>query len=419
MKKDIDKVRWNVYLKNLKQNQIPIDYYSIAKELYSENIIVQTSLCVSGPMLISYGLWIINEARRKGLEKLYFVARDGLIMNKIVCYFAEKMNLDIQCKYLYCSRYALILPVYSVNKELGLNLIFSGGSRVSLNTIFKRIGLTLEQQKEIRKSIEYSEEQSNVSLNNVGISEIKNKLLRNKTFTDMLETLSKQSYEDIIQYFEQEGLLDNAVYLVDSGWRGNIQNNISVILRSLNPMIKVEGFYFGLERMYKNQKYNCFYFSPQKKLFRVIHFNYNIFESFCSAEHGMTVGYKKNSDTIEPVLKDKFIREDFIQIQEKLIFEMMKRMEIQKVSPVPDSETLVKGFQKNLNLFMNNPTKTEVSYWGSIAYCEDESESYFVRLAEDIPKNQRVHYLIFRRLYDRVLTNKSKRIMSESFWIKG
>ncbi|MFA9463368.1 MAG: hypothetical protein ACERKN_03640 [Velocimicrobium sp.] len=419
MTKNYNNVRMDVYLKNLEKNSDDIDYYNIAKQLYSENIIEQTVLCVSGPMLISYAIWIIKEAKRKEIKRLFFIARDGLIICKIVSYFSKQLDLNIQCNYLYCSRYAMKLPVYYINQELGFDLIFSGGSRVSLNSILKRINFDKQQQKSIISAINYTEEQCNTVLNNVGIKEIRTTLIKCKEFINELNILAKNSYENITKYFLQEGLVEEKIYIVDSGWRGNIQNSISVILKSLNANIEVEGFYFGLEKFHVNQTYNCFYFSPIKHPFRILHFNYNVFENFCSASHGMTVGYKQKNNSVEPILKEIFIKEKFVEIQEKMIFKMIDKITIDSKIIEIDNEKLMKSYEKNMILFINNPTKYEVSYWGNVGYCEDDSESYFVKLAEEIPKFESYHYLLIRRLYERVFTKKRKRMISESMWIKG
>ena len=66
----------------------------------------------TAPVLLNYIWWILKEADKRKIDKLYFLARDGFIMQQIAVCLCEIFNLSIQCRYLYTSRAALRMPTY-------------------------------------------------------------------------------------------------------------------------------------------------------------------------------------------------------------------------------------------------------------------------------------------------------------------
>lgn len=64
----------------------------------------QLGLSFSGMVLYGYVNWIIQEAVKNGHEELYFIARDGYILQKIADKIIKNNNLEIKTKYIYGSR---------------------------------------------------------------------------------------------------------------------------------------------------------------------------------------------------------------------------------------------------------------------------------------------------------------------------
>ncbi len=64
----------------------------------------QLGLSFSGMVLYGYVNWIIQEAVKNGHEELYFIARDGYILQKLADKIIKNNNLAIKTKYIYGSR---------------------------------------------------------------------------------------------------------------------------------------------------------------------------------------------------------------------------------------------------------------------------------------------------------------------------
>ena len=101
-----------------------------------------------GPILVEYTKWIIEESRKRGLKKIYFLARDGYLLCDIAKKICKENNLDIDCRYLYCSRFSLRLASFHIlEREAMFNLLFASAKHLSLQVVLERAGLT---EKEIK-----------------------------------------------------------------------------------------------------------------------------------------------------------------------------------------------------------------------------------------------------------------------------
>jgi hypothetical protein len=59
---------------------------------------------VAAPLLVPYVLWLLSDARERGLGRLYFVARDGQVLLAIARRLAPRVGFDGELRYLYGSR---------------------------------------------------------------------------------------------------------------------------------------------------------------------------------------------------------------------------------------------------------------------------------------------------------------------------
>lgn len=93
------------------------------------------------PVLIAYVEWVLREAAQRGIHRLYFLARDGYVLQKIAERFCAAHRLDIQCRYLYCSRMSLRMPDYHLIGEEAFRLLSQPGYHVTLRSLFQRVTL--------------------------------------------------------------------------------------------------------------------------------------------------------------------------------------------------------------------------------------------------------------------------------------
>ena len=75
---------------------------------------------VTAPILLPYVQWIVSLCIEKKIKRIYFLARDGYILMKIAEVVCDKLDVKLDLRYLYCSRYSLRLPLYHILGNEGI-----------------------------------------------------------------------------------------------------------------------------------------------------------------------------------------------------------------------------------------------------------------------------------------------------------
>ncbi len=103
--------------KNNIQYQKTIGLTKYLRTLNQNSDIKNIGLSFGGPILFPYVNWIVEEANKKGIKNLYFVARDGYILKKIADIIIAERNYSIITSYIYGSRVAWRDPIQNNDKE--------------------------------------------------------------------------------------------------------------------------------------------------------------------------------------------------------------------------------------------------------------------------------------------------------------
>ena len=302
------------------------DVFAPADAAYRERILQD----VFAPLIVSFTVWVLREAEARGIKRLYFLSRDGYLPYRTAGKLAESYKVDIECRYLYCSRYSLRVPMYSENVGEALDHVTRGGIDVTFRKILMRSGFRAEDM--VKMQAEFPDIDPDQVIPYSELSRVRRRLAENRTYTDLLIARSRASWDPLRAYFAQEGLLEEAgireeekgranrtraedscrecgnsdhihskrdiplrTGIVDSGWTGTTQKSIDEIRRRCGVETPVEGFYFGLFEIPKGTDpgtYHSFYFGPKTKLFNKVLFSNSLFEAIVRANHGTASGYR-------------------------------------------------------------------------------------------------------------------------------
>jgi predicted HAD superfamily hydrolase len=88
-----------------------------------KQVIWDTTASAVAPMLFGFVHWCLVEAQKRGIQRLYFVARDGQILQKIAQVICQNWGYTIDCRYLYGSRQAWHQPAIQEIGEVELDWI--------------------------------------------------------------------------------------------------------------------------------------------------------------------------------------------------------------------------------------------------------------------------------------------------------
>jgi hypothetical protein len=361
-------------------------------------------------LLYKFVKWLIDDAVRKNIETLYFLSRDAYIFMEVAKLICKKSNIKIELKYLYCSRISLRTPIlWMINEDEAMDYIFSISTNVTLNKILNRTFILRNDICKICNELNINEEDRNILLSKKQVSYYKKIFSENRNFKEKLFTQSKQKYNNIAKYFLQEGLFSNKKFaIVDSGWTGSIQKNISTILKKDVDV----GYYYGLYDLpdyYKSNYYFSYYFSPNNNILRKVFFNNNIFEYLCSAPHPMTIGYKKIDDKYIPLF-EQVNSENYEKINENIC------KLVNAVDLLLNNETTVNSieieFFKKIMIF---PDTRIINFFKNGMFSDDMNESRDSKLICNLTNKEIRKNFILNKLFRKIKDD----FVKESLWIEG
>ena len=385
---------------------------------------------VLGPSLNGFVLWVLQDAQRKGIQRLYFLARDGYFMYRCATVLCEQLNIAIDCRYLYCSRYSLRIPSYHLNMQDAMEYICKGGIDVTRRKIVERSGIGKEEQREVLEILGYSRNADEI-VPYARLGEIRKELEECETFQRYTQQNSQKNFPILKDYLIQEKLLeDNGAALVDSGWVGSMQKTLNRVLKELGRNREVEGYYWGLYELPEGASekyYYCYYFSPKKGLKEKVYFSNCLFEAVFSAPHGMTVGYEKQEDKIVPVLEQfSQERKAFLEKTESYLMQYTEHLAGNLTRQVQetgwglaklDCASDVKIVKRLMAEFMGHPLREEAEVYGKLRFSDDIMDDARKQVAE--PLNE-------KELRDNHVINKALHMLGirhgyikESAWYEG
>ena len=359
-----------------------------------QNAVNGVEACVMAPILNLFVVWLLKEAERKKIRHLFFLARDSYPLYLIARQYCEKLQLKLKCSYFYCSRYSLRVPMYSENTQEALDHVCRGGIDVTLRKILIRSGFELQKVEELREYFEMDRELDAV-IPYPELKNIKKELSANKKYMEMLRSVSTSKRDTVYRYFRQEGMLEEKIGIVDSGWTGTTQKSINKIRKKCGCRTGVEGYYFGLYETPPGcdpRKYHSFYFSPKKEIMNKVFFSNCFVETILSAPHGTTMGYKETDGRIVPVMapyraENKEKTEAFLGTLKSYTGRMMSLCsadDIRKMDIRKDRAIL----QKSLRSFMWNPSPGEAEYYGTLQFSDDLLDDHMQDLAVRMSQKQ-------------------------------
>ncbi len=378
---------------------------------------------VLAPALGSFVQWLLHEAAGSGKKRLYFFARDGYFPYRAAQVFCETHHLPIECRYLYCSRYSLRLPLFHLDREAALTYVCRGGIDVTMERILRRGGLTEEERQAVLQQLSLPFAPGKV-LPHAKLPYIRRCLGKCTLFLTYMDRHSRAALPGLIGYLTGEGLLEDIPYaLVDSGWVGSMQKTIGDVLAFLGQPRRLEGYYWGLYDLPADVfqgDYHTYYFSPEKQLAEKIYFNNCLFEAIYTAPHGMTLSYRQKGGQYIPCCGQ--IREAgraFVSRMEACLLPYIRCLAKTGVA-VLDAGTLQRDrgvVYRLLRQFMSRPSREEAEAFGSLPFSDDVLEGDEQQLAAPLTQRELQAYHLLPRLGSIMgLWNHPVR---ESAWYEG
>jgi FMN phosphatase YigB (HAD superfamily) len=365
-----------------------------------EEVLRDVAASVAAPSLVSFVLWALIRAQQLGLQRLYFVSRDGQMLIEIARRLLDKLDYSCELRYLYGSRQAWLLPSVTRVDEEHLKGIFTGKLALDVEFVSVRLALARlcidpEEIKDSLTAIGLTEKDWSRNLSRGERIKLSERVLEDERIHEVILHKADEQRQVMIKYLKQEGLLDPIPFgLVDLGTGATLHYGLSEVLTVAGGKPPVS-FYQGLRKGIPEGEFRApepYLFDKRLGLgfFETPGMN-EMVEMTCSADHGTVISYKEVGSQVEPVLKEDFnstvmnwgypiVRETICCFVDNLLLDP---------SLINLRTDLRAACVELCNAFWSNPSLAEATAWGDFPM-EDGwgNESFYHCLAESYRWNE-------------------------------
>jgi len=405
-------------------------------------------LTVFAPAMLYYVRWVLEEAKQRGVQRLYFLARDGYPMYQTAKVLCDMSEDSIDCRYLYGSRYAWRIPQFADEGEQCLAKLCLGGIDVSFEKVMKRGGLSDQEAAEVARELDFMQDYRTV-LSYSEVQRLKSPLKDSRLFLPYVYAHSGQAKNTTYAYLKQEGLFDTVPYaLVDSGWTGTIQQTLQELLERAGCEKQIQGYYFGLYELpagEKQENYHAYYFGPKHGLRQKVYFSNCLYETVYSAPHGMTCGYREKNGRYEPIfVRDEnlnqkkmeqvgawltgFLTEYYqLSCEEGRAEEVRngatenknsaEKVNIGEATDRTDSNVDRQRIYRLFEVLMGKPIRDEVEEYGEWLFSDDVNEDYAQEIAATLTTDEIKNNRVLNKACIMLGLRKGK--LRDSAWLEG
>jgi len=174
-----------------------------------------------GLFVLGYVNWIHEQAKRRGIKKILFIARDGYIYKKIY----DKLFSDIPSYYVFWSRVASLKYACEYERQDFLTIMIDHkfGQDISISSMLK--SLDLQEMIPLLSQYDLRPEELIHSGNKESLSSF---FVEN---WELLLSIQKPGQEQAEKYYKSIIGTSDAIALVDIGWRGDNQLGLKKLIQ--------------------------------------------------------------------------------------------------------------------------------------------------------------------------------------------
>jgi predicted HAD superfamily hydrolase len=276
----------------------------------TQRVIWSTGVDVAGPLLFGFVYWCVRQAAERGIRRLYFIARDGQVLQRIAAEISSGWGFNIECRYLYGSRQAWRVPALTGIGTEELAWATPSDHDLSLENVCARLGLEPRQIAGLLREQGFPSYGSSEPLSEHELAAFRKALAQGRVLR-LVKQAAEHARPLLIRYLQQEGLLEGVPFaLVDLGWAGNLQRWLSqsLSLAGYADAARLIGFYYGLRQETSVPPGNVMlvYSSPagsRRPAWRLQ--SSTMLEMFAAADHGSVTGYQARADRVFPTLAER------------------------------------------------------------------------------------------------------------------
>lgn len=330
----------------------------------------------AAPLLLGFTRWVMEDAKKQKVEKLFFQSRDGYIVNKIYKEITKNDKNALPGDYIYVSRRVFRIPAITKLDDKILAQLTETFKRTPLKTYFDRIGLDINNYRNVIKKYGFTKRRKVVKYHEIPkvkeiFKEIKNDILKK----------AKEERNLLHRYLEKNDLFKyKNIAFTDVGWAGTSQKSYEKTIKKLwNIKQNVIGYYLATEHLINvknrndditNMKSYTTHFGKPRYIYKGIMTRcLEIIEFMMYAPHGSVLGYKEKNGEVIPVLDSK-VPIFNVQSAEKMQTGILNFVKSYNsfLNDFKSVKMETKEIFKPIERLMNHPTTEEAKHLGKIEH---------------------------------------------------
>jgi predicted HAD superfamily hydrolase len=364
-------------------------------------IIWECGANVVGPLWFGFVEWCLAEAQRRGIRRLYFVARDGQIFHKVAQEIVRKRSIPVECHYLYGSRQAWHLPGLQKWGESTIRWAFHRQRYITAEQVLRRLGLDPRDHAGELATIGITERSWETDLS-ANQADALRQLLETAAFQTVIRDRAVRARTATYQYLEQEGMFDGTSFaLVDIGWRGNMQRSLARVIRanSQQQNLSLCGMYFGLqERPADSAGDTLVAYWPEtpQQVVLLQGVQVTLLEMMAAADHGTVLGFVEKNGGISPILDGERDEEVLAwglgSLQDAVLAFAKAWLEF----PVLPADALGQYQSVTREMFLKfvaNPARAEAEAWARFPHSGEQIERHKESIAPPLAVGDSVRFI--------------------------
>ncbi len=275
-------------------------------------------------LMLGFTLFVLSEARRRGMKRIFFSARDGHLPLAIARRLVARSGEPFELSYLEVSRQSVVLPGLARDPAQLAELLGHSVRGHRLASLLAPIGIDPAITAPLLVRLGFDPD--HIVVEHEGHATARGLIEREKSLIEATLAARRQA---TLGYLEQTGFLaPGKRMIVDVGWRGSVQFHLAGFAGI--PADDLFGCYLGLfpEALRpgftpRHASGYLFSFGHPKALCDLVREGYILFELFFSAPHGSVARHETGPDGrftaihAAEMAPEGVLRRDFFNVLER------------------------------------------------------------------------------------------------------
>ncbi len=203
---------------------------------------------LAGPMAFAFARWMAQRAGEQGVQRLFFLARDGYLLEKVFRACAERWKLGVESTYMLSSRRVLNMARIDRLDEAAFHFLLTADPFLRVRDFLERIGLNAGVLVDdvARAGLGGLDDVVTVQGGFFRTPELREGMRRLLAGQEArILAVAAKERQKLLAYFGDIGFAPGPLAIVDLGWQASSIRSLQDLLRRAAPEARLRGYYFG------------------------------------------------------------------------------------------------------------------------------------------------------------------------------